>query len=102
MKILLLTPRNPILQKGRLIKTRKAQPCSVVSYVILFYNSWLQWCRSNKNVKCTESAVPDGILPKGFTGILIDVKVHGKGPDDKVYGQHPELRAKVFKNPKCI
>lgn len=56
---------------------------------------WLQWCRSNKDVKCTESEVPAGILPDQVKGILIDVKVHGRGPDDKLYGSHEDLREKV-------
>jgi hypothetical protein len=57
---------------------------------------WLKWCRAKKDVKCSESEVPDGILPKQYKGVLIDVKVSGRGPDDKLYGAHEDLRKKVF------
>ncbi|XP_021968652.1 uncharacterized protein LOC110863611 [Folsomia candida] len=67
-----------------------------------FSKRWLGWCRSNKNVKCTETPVSDGILPKGYKGILIDVKVHGnKGPDDKLYATSADLRNKVARG-NCV
>ncbi len=59
---------------------------------------WLDWCRSHSWVRCVEYEVPQNILPKGYNGVLIDVKVGGakRAPDDKIYVAHKDLRAKVI------
>ena len=64
-----------------------------------FAHRWLTWCREHKFVQCMEYDVPKGILPSRYAGTLIDVKVHGgkkrRCPDDKIYGDHEDLRKNV-------
>ncbi|CAL8101714.1 unnamed protein product [Orchesella dallaii] len=64
---------------------------------------WVNWCRSHAHLKCVECDVPQGILPKNYRGVLIDVKVGGKKriPDDKIYLAHADLRAKVARG-NCV
>jgi len=58
--------------------------------------NWLEWARSKKDLKIVTVDVPDGILPKGATGRLHDVKVFTcHGPDDALYDSQPDLREKV-------
>jgi len=59
-------------------------------------SNWLEWARSKKDLKIVTVEVPDGILPKGTTGRLHDVKVFsGHGPDDVLYDCQQDLREKV-------
>jgi len=59
-------------------------------------SSWLEWARSRKDLKIVTVDVPDGILPKGTTGRLHDVKVFSRhGPDDELYDCQQDLREKV-------
>jgi len=58
--------------------------------------NWLKWARSEKDLKIVTVDVPDGILPKGTTGRLHDVKVFSlHGPDDFLYDCQQDLREKV-------
>ncbi|XP_041375702.1 uncharacterized protein LOC121388446 [Gigantopelta aegis] len=57
---------------------------------------WLEWAVGVKELKVIHQAVPVGILPNGYQGTLIDVKVFSKrGPDDGIYDNNEEIRAKV-------
>jgi len=59
-------------------------------------SNWLKWARSRKDLKIVTVDVPDGILPKGTTGRLHDVKVYSRhGPDDALYDCQQDLREKV-------
>ena len=59
-------------------------------------SNWLQWAHSRKDLKIVTVDVPDGILPKGTTGVLHDVKVFTRhGPDDVVYDSEQDIREKV-------
>lgn len=58
--------------------------------------SWLQWAHSHKHLKVVSTAIPVGILPSGYSGVLHDVKVFSRrGPDDEIYDENEELRQKV-------
>jgi hypothetical protein len=56
---------------------------------------WVRWCKAHKDVKCVEYEVPLGILPFKCKGVLIDVKVSSRGPDDRTYAANKSLRDKV-------
>lgn len=58
--------------------------------------NWLEWARSKKELKIVTVDVPGGIMPKGTTGLLHDVKVFTRhGPDDALYDCQQDLREKV-------
>jgi len=57
--------------------------------------TWLQWCKQNKNVKVIEYEIPGGILPSHLSGQLFDAKVDTRGPDDALYNRDTEIRKKV-------
>eukprot|EP00096_Caligus_rogercresseyi_P001112 TRINITY_DN11738_c0_g1_i1.p1 TRINITY_DN11738_c0_g1~~TRINITY_DN11738_c0_g1_i1.p1 ORF type:complete len:429 (+),score=49.85 TRINITY_DN11738_c0_g1_i1:72-1358(+) len=55
---------------------------------------WLNWCEAqNKNLKTISRPVPSGIL--STESHLLDVKVFGRGPDDKIYQNNPLIRQRV-------
>ncbi|BFZ19863.1 hypothetical protein BsWGS_22901 [Bradybaena similaris] len=57
---------------------------------------WLEWAGNQKYLKLMRTSIPDFILPKNFSGELIDVKVFCKhGPDDKIYDSYKMVRDKV-------
>jgi len=59
-------------------------------------SNWLEWARSREDLKIVTVDVPDGILPKGTTGRLHDVKVFSQhGPDDELYDCQHDLRVNV-------
>lgn len=67
------------------------------------YYSWLQWAQSHKHLKVVSAAIPVGILPSGYSGVLHDVKVFSRrGPDDEIYDENEELRQKVISFGKDI
>ncbi|CAL4242634.1 unnamed protein product, partial [Meganyctiphanes norvegica] len=45
-------------------------------------------------VKIVSGDVPNGILPKFYTGKLHDTRVHSKVSDDAVYEKNPDIRNK--------
>lgn len=67
----------------------------LINEVSCSYYSWLQWAQSHKHLKVVSPAVPVGILPSGYSGVLHDVKVFSRGPDDEIYDENEELRQKV-------
>ncbi|XP_067933091.1 uncharacterized protein [Watersipora subatra] len=58
-------------------------------------NEFVNWAKCHDDLKVIEQKVPDGILPDGVSGMLADVKVFSRGPDDAVYDADQELREKV-------
>ncbi|KAL3860311.1 hypothetical protein ACJMK2_010450 [Sinanodonta woodiana] len=57
---------------------------------------WLQWAKMEKNLKVIGAKIPSGVLPHGYQGELIDVKVFVKyGPDDAVYDNNETIRDRV-------
>lgn len=56
---------------------------------------WLFWARHESQLRCVKAGVPVGVLPEGFDGELIDVKVFSKGPDDAIYDNNDLIRRKV-------
>ncbi|XP_013419559.1 uncharacterized protein LOC106180191 [Lingula anatina] len=59
-------------------------------------DSWLYWARQQTMLKVVSAEIPEGILPQGLRGRILDAKVFAKGrPDDPIYDNHPEIRAKV-------
>ena len=56
---------------------------------------YLNWVSSNKKVKGNCNAVPYGILPKGISAEITDVKINCYGIDDKIYESNQVLREKV-------
>lgn len=59
-------------------------------------DSWLDWARRLQYLKVVETDIPDMILPKKCSGLLIDVKVFSRrGPDDAIYDTYKSVRDKV-------
>ena len=56
---------------------------------------YLNWVSSNKMVKGNCNAVPYGILPKGISSEITDVKINCYGIDDKMYANNQVLRERV-------
>ncbi|ELT97466.1 hypothetical protein CAPTEDRAFT_193426 [Capitella teleta] len=57
---------------------------------------FLDWAKSEPNLKVTSADIPYGILPDQLQGSLHDVRVFTKrGPDDTIYDNNPEIREKV-------
>ncbi|CAL4108594.1 unnamed protein product [Meganyctiphanes norvegica] len=48
--------------------------------------------KKQKLVNIVDQIIPDGIFPKHITAKLYDIRVCGRGPDDKIYNQHADLR----------
>ena len=47
-------------------------------------------------MKIVGYVIPDGILPNGWWGKLLDCKVFTKaGPDDDIFDNNPDIRKKV-------
>ncbi|CAL1535278.1 unnamed protein product [Lymnaea stagnalis] len=61
-------------------------------------DSWIEWAKRLKYLKLVYTGVPDFILPKNYSGELIDVKVFCKrGPDDSIYDTYKLVRDRVSK-----
>ena len=72
------------------LKTSKPVDVSVHERVS---KGWLSWCREQKSrVRVSEFDIPAGILGSTINGILYDMKVSSKGPDDAAYNKYPDLR----------
>ncbi|XP_050396663.1 uncharacterized protein LOC126815154 [Patella vulgata] len=57
---------------------------------------WLDWAKQLKTLKIIRSSVPIAILPNGYRGVLIDVKVNSPhAPDDKIYDTNEKIRQRV-------
>jgi hypothetical protein len=55
--------------------------------------AWLSWCREQKGrVKVVDFDIPEGILNSKTKGVLYDMKVSSKGPDDAAYNKYIDLR----------
>ena len=55
--------------------------------------AWLSWCREQKGrVRVVDYDIPGGILNSKIKGVLYDMKVSSKGPDDAAYNKYPDLR----------
>ncbi|XP_071537280.1 uncharacterized protein [Panulirus ornatus] len=50
---------------------------------------------NEKKLQVTHTEVPTEILPDGFTAVLHDIKVHGCGPDDRIYNVNPDIRKMI-------
>ncbi|RUS68993.1 hypothetical protein EGW08_023245 [Elysia chlorotica] len=58
--------------------------------------SWLDWAQRLPYLKVVETDIPDVILPRKWSGQLIDVKVFSRrGPDDGIYDTYKNVRDKV-------
>ena len=58
---------------------------------------WLRWAGNEKDLKVVKADVPSGVLPDGYNGTLIDVKVFTRhGPDDPVFDKNKTIRKKVI------
>ncbi|XP_023331999.1 uncharacterized protein LOC111704092 [Eurytemora carolleeae] len=59
-------------------------------------SDWLSWCRKQTNqLKLINYDIPAGILPSSTSASLTDIKVDGRGPDDKIYHNNQQIRDKV-------
>ena len=56
---------------------------------------YLDWVSRNRKVKGNCNEVPYGILPKGISAEITDVRVNCYGVDDKMYETNQVLREKV-------
>ena len=67
--------------------------------IVCHFFRWLQWARSKPELKVVCGEIPEGILPDGLQGELIDVKVFTKhGPDDAIYDCDKAIRDMVMLN----
>lgn len=63
--------------------------------------NWLSWTSCQSQLRSVTSTVPAGILPSHVEADLTDVKVHSRGPDDKVYDANPKFRRRVARG-NCV
>ncbi|XP_045626083.2 uncharacterized protein [Procambarus clarkii] len=48
--------------------------------------------KEERKVQIVSAVVPAGILPDGYSAVLEDIKIHSRGPDDKIYSKNPDIR----------
>lgn len=51
--------------------------------------------KKEKLVRIVTQSLPDGILPKQYTGNLYDIRVGGHGPDDAIYNNNVDIRQNI-------
>lgn len=55
----------------------------------------MKWAEGQSLLKVVEAPVSDQVLPEGISGVLADVKVYSRGPDDAVYDRNETYRKRV-------
>lgn len=61
---------------------------SKISWFIKLLNKW----KNEKMIREVERQIPDGILPEGFEGNLVDVSPATRGDDDNYFRKNDEIR----------